>query len=406
MTVAWSERGSAAWTPIPRRAARVLLLDAADRVLLFRGTTRPARATATGSPPAAAWTPGETTAAGAPPGSCARRPGCDVAPAERWASRSGTRSTDFPFDGVWYRQEQDFFVRAGRRPWQVDAGRLRRRSSAAAIDGHRWWSVDGARRHRPTRYYPRGPRRELLREHPGGVMLPRAAHRGPPRGGHLRAGAGPAAARLRRWWPAPTRPAGAPAPARWWSAAAILPADRRGEVPGLADSKLLTAAGPGAGLRRGRRAGRWPTRWWSSRPTRSTGAGCTCATSPAMRRALAALTARPDYVLTDGFRGRRAGRARAGGLEGRPGRRLRRRGQRARQGHPGPDHGRAGPGVPRRTASPSTRDTRPPEHSAALREHGPCPEHRFSYANVAAVAPDAIGSASARRVPSAWRAVA
>jgi ribonuclease HII len=24
-----------------------------------------------------------------------------------------------------------------------------------------------------------------------------------------------------------------------------------------------------------------------------------------------------------------------------------------------------------------------PEHSAALREHGPCPEHRFSYVNVA-----------------------
>jgi ribonuclease HII len=27
-----------------------------------------------------------------------------------------------------------------------------------------------------------------------------------------------------------------------------------------------------------------------------------------------------------------------------------------------------------------------PEHSEALHRHGPCPEHRFSYANVAAVA--------------------
>jgi ribonuclease HII len=27
-----------------------------------------------------------------------------------------------------------------------------------------------------------------------------------------------------------------------------------------------------------------------------------------------------------------------------------------------------------------------PEHSAALRRHGPCPEHRFSYINVARAA--------------------
>ena len=40
-------------------------------------------------------------------------------------------------------------------------------------------------------------------------------------------------------------------------AAAILPATRRGEVPGLADSKLLTPAGPGAGLP----ARSWPGRW-------------------------------------------------------------------------------------------------------------------------------------------------
>jgi ribonuclease HII len=32
-----------------------------------------------------------------------------------------------------------------------------------------------------------------------------------------------------------------------------------------------------------------------------------------------------------------------------------------------------------------------PEHSEALHRHGPCPEHRFSYANVAAVASRTTG---------------
>jgi len=38
------------------------------------------------------------------------------------------------------------------------------------------------------------------------------------------------------------------------------------------------------------------------------------------------------------------------------------------------------------------------EHSAALFRHGPCPEHRYSYVNVAAVASVAVvGSAEQRR---------
>jgi ribonuclease HII len=105
----------------------------------------------------------------------------------------------------------------------------------------------------------------------------------------------------------------------------------------------------------------------------------------AMRRALAGLTVRPAYVLTDGF----------------------------------PVDGLGGPGlavwkgdqVAACVAAASvvakvTRDRimceldtvhpvygfaehkgyATPEHSAALHAHGPCPEHRFSYANVAAVA--------------------
>ena len=37
----------------------------------------------------------------------------------------------------------------------------------------------------------------------------------------------------------------------------------------------------------------------------------------------------------------------------------------------------------RRTTSLGHKGYVTPEHSAALDEHGPCPEHRFSYVNVA-----------------------
>ena len=58
-----------------------------------------------------------------------------------------------------------------------------------------------------------------------------------------------------------------------------------------------------------------------------------------------------------------------------------------------------------------------PEHSAALKSHGPCPEHRFSYANVAAALagcdPEAVldtvpagGAAAGRRSRGGTVAVA
>ena len=43
--------------------------------------------------------------------------------------------------------------------------------------------------------------------------------------------------------------------------AAILPEGRTGIVPGLADSKLLTA-GPGTAATTRSSGGRWPGRWW------------------------------------------------------------------------------------------------------------------------------------------------
>ncbi|HET8681756.1 MAG TPA: NUDIX domain-containing protein, partial [Micromonosporaceae bacterium] len=59
--------------------------------------------------------------------------------------------TSFPFDGVWYRQEQDYFlVRVDR--WEVvthgfdDVER-------ASIDDHRWWSIADLTA-TTERYYP------------------------------------------------------------------------------------------------------------------------------------------------------------------------------------------------------------------------------------------------------------
>lgn len=133
----------------PRRAARVLLVDAAGRVLLFHGFD-PAR------PGHRYWfTPGgglgaqESPAAGAAR-ELAEETGLRIDPAELgepvWSD-----TTEFPFDGNWYRQEQDFFLL--RVPeWQVDTvgfDDVEQRS----IAGHRWWppaelSASG------ERYYP------------------------------------------------------------------------------------------------------------------------------------------------------------------------------------------------------------------------------------------------------------
>jgi ribonuclease HII len=179
-------------------------------------------------------------------------------------------------------------------------------------------------------------------------------------------------------------------------AAAILPPTKRGEVPGLADSKLLTP------LARERvydevvaRASAYAVVVIPAEEVDLRGLHvCNLA---GMRRALAALTPHPDYVLTDGF--------------GVPG-----------LGAPGLAIWK-GDRVAACIAAASvlakvTRDrimvdldaTFPgygfaehkgystDEHSAALARYGPCVQHRYSYANVAAVSPDeVVGSARARR---------
>ncbi len=171
--------------------------------------------------------------------------------------------------------------------------------------------------------------------------------------------------------------------------AVVLPADRRGEINGLADSKLLTPAAR--------------ERVYAEVVARATAysvvvippgeidaRGLHVCNIAGMRRALASLARRPEYVLTDGF-------------------------------------GVPGLGVPAlavwkgdrvaacvAAASVVAKVTRDrimvelhdqwpqygfavhkgyvtAEHAEALRRYGPCRVHRFSYSNVAAVADVAAG---------------
>jgi 8-oxo-dGTP pyrophosphatase MutT (NUDIX family) len=58
---------------------------------------------------------------------------------------------EFPFDGLWYRQDQDFFL-LRVDSWEVDfAGH--NELERATVDAHRWWSVEELRGS-DERYYP------------------------------------------------------------------------------------------------------------------------------------------------------------------------------------------------------------------------------------------------------------
>src|SRR3954469_9413300 len=165
------------------------------------------------------------------------------------------------------------------------------------------------------------------------------------------------------------------------AAACVLPAGRRGRVPGLADSKLLTAGGRDEVYAEVvDRALAWSV---VAIPVGELDArGMHVTNIEALRRAVSALDPSPDYVLTDGF----------------------------------PVPGLARPGlavwkgdrVAACVAAASvlakvTRDRMmlelhekwpeydfavhkgyiTDEHSAALDRHGPCPQHRMRFINVA-----------------------
>jgi 8-oxo-dGTP pyrophosphatase MutT (NUDIX family) len=124
--------------PQRRRAARILVVDAAGRILLFRGWD-PARPSHWyWFTPGGGLDPGESPAEGAAR-ELAEETGLRVRP-EELGPPVWEDVTTFPFDGEWYRQDQKFFLL--RVPaWEVNTAgfdRIERRS----IDKHRWWSID------------------------------------------------------------------------------------------------------------------------------------------------------------------------------------------------------------------------------------------------------------------------
>ena len=165
-------------------------------------------------------------------------------------------------------------------------------------------------------------------------------------------------------------------------AAVVLPHGRRGEVPGLADSKLLTEAAREAAYEEVvQRALSWSVVVVPSGEVDR--CGLHVMNVRAMRQAVLRLDPCPSYVLTDGFA---IGGMPAPALAVWKGDRVAacvaaasvvakvtrdRLMHRLHEQWPEYDFARHTGYVT-------------PEHTAALQELGPCPEHRFSYVNVKA----------------------
>lgn len=164
------------------------------------------------------------------------------------------------------------------------------------------------------------------------------------------------------------------------AAAVVLPDGKRGQVPGLADSKLLTArAREKAYVEVRRRALAWSV--VVVEHDECDRLGMHVANVEALRRSLARLDVRPSYVLTDGFpvpgldvpglavwKGDRVAACIAAASVVAKVTRDRLMVQLHERY---PDYG-----------FDVHKGYCTPEHQQALREHGPCAEHRFSYVNV------------------------
>ena len=134
-----------------RTAARVLLVDAAGRVLLFSGFDPARPGHRYWFTPGGGLDPGETMADGAAR-ELAEETGLVVAPAAL-GEPVWHETMEYPFDGVRYRQEQDFFL--VRVPsWEVDVSGFDA-IKRASVDGHRWWTLPELTA-TTERFYPSG----------------------------------------------------------------------------------------------------------------------------------------------------------------------------------------------------------------------------------------------------------
>jgi 8-oxo-dGTP pyrophosphatase MutT (NUDIX family) len=120
-----------------RRAARVVLLDRAGRVLLLRGGD-PAR------PELRYWfTPGGGLDMGESSAQGAARELFEETGLRVDAAELGEpvwhQVTEFSYDSRQYRQEQDFYLLRVEQ-WQVDMAGMQA-DERLVIDEHRWWSV-------------------------------------------------------------------------------------------------------------------------------------------------------------------------------------------------------------------------------------------------------------------------
>ena len=124
--------------PIARLAARVLLIDEADRVLLFHGIDPADPTDDYWVTPGGGLEPGESPMQGAVR-ELFEETGLRVDPASL-GEVVFRNVVEFSFDRRRYRQEQDFFLL--RVPsWEVDTTNFDE-VERIAMDGHRWWLVD------------------------------------------------------------------------------------------------------------------------------------------------------------------------------------------------------------------------------------------------------------------------
>ncbi len=121
-----------------RTAARVLLVDADRRVLLFSGFDPARPGHRYWFTPGGGLSPGESMREGAVR-ELFEETGLLVA-ADALGDPVRHETTEYPFDGVRYRQEQDFFLL--RVPaWEVSTAGFDE-AERQCVDGHRWWTLD------------------------------------------------------------------------------------------------------------------------------------------------------------------------------------------------------------------------------------------------------------------------